>query len=124
MSRVKKELKWYALYWDSNEKSLKKTNVIHKALIAEVKKAIKKGYDSVAIKNIVKSYLLWRYWSKYEWEVLVSPLFTRNAEEDEVKIDIWTQLEPNLDVITEYLITNLTPKRRKQKEMINNEKNN
>ena len=114
MSRVKKELKWYALYWDSNEKALKTTNVVHEALIDEVKKAIKKGYDYVTIRNIVKSYLVWRYWSKSEWEVIVSPLFTRNAEEDEVKIDIWTQLEPNLDVITEYLITNLTPKRRKQ----------
>lgn len=114
MSRVKKELKWYALYWDSNDNTLKTTNVIHEALIAEVKKAIKKGYDSIAIRNIVKSYLVWHYWSKCEWEVLVSPLFTRKAEEDEVKIDIWTQLEPNLDVITEYLITNLTPKRRKQ----------
>ena len=46
---------------------------------------------------------MWRYWCKSEWEVVVGGLFAKTDEERH-KIDVWYQLEPNLDIITDYVI--------------------
>ena len=56
---------------------------------------------------------MWYYWSKSEWEILVSDLHLHTPKHKIEKIDIYYQLEPNLDRITEYMINNLTTKKRK-----------
>lgn len=110
---MKKDLNWYAFYWDCNSNSLERTDVIHSDLIDEVKKAIKKSQDFNQIKEIIRRDLMWHYWSKSEWEVLVSDLHLHTPKHRIEKIDIYYQLEPNLDRITEYMINNLTTKKRK-----------
>lgn len=45
---------------------------------------------------------MYRYWSKCEHEVIISGLSSR-ALEDAEKIDVWKQLEINLDNIVEYV---------------------
>ena len=111
---MKKDLNWYAFYWDCNSNSLERTDVIHSDLIDDVKKAIKKGQDFNQIKEIIRCNLMWYYWSKSEWEVLVSDLHMRedSPKYKVEKIDVYYQLEPNLDRITEYMINNLTPRKR------------
>ena len=110
---MKKDLNWYAFYWDCNSNSLERTDVIHSDLIDDVKKAIKKGQDFNQIKEIIRCNLMWYYWSKSEWEVLVSDLHMceDSPKHNVEKIDIYYQLEPNLDRITEYMINNLTIKK-------------
>lgn len=110
-----KDLNWYAFYYNWNKQKLDRTNVIHNDLIESVKKGIKKHYSYEQIKDLVKSNLMWHYWCKSEWEVLVYDLMARDENKGE-KIDIYYQLKPNLDRITEYLISNLTPKSRKKKD--------
>ena len=110
---MKKDLNWYAFYWDCNSNSLERTDVIHSDLIDDVKKAIKKGQDFNQIKEIIRCNLMCYYWSKSEWEVLVSDLHLHTPKYNVEKIDIYYQLEPNLDRITEYMINNLTTKKRK-----------
>lgn len=46
---------------------------------------------------------MYYYWSKCEAEIAVGGLFIKSIEELE-KIDIYSQLQPNLDRITEYVI--------------------
>mgnify|MGYP006956373925 FL=1 len=107
---MKKDLNWYAFYWDFNSNSLERTDVLHSDLIDKVKKAIKKGQDFNQIKDLIKCDLMWHYWSKSEWEVLVSDLQSHDNKVE--KIDVYYQLAPNLDRITEYMINNLTPRKR------------
>ena len=45
---------------------------------------------------------MYRYWSKCEHEIIISGLSAR-ALEDAEKIDVWKQLEINLDNIVEYV---------------------
>ena len=45
-----------------------------------------------------------QYWSRAEYEIMVSGLFDTDKPE---KIDVWYQIEMNLDNIAEYLITKL-----------------
>lgn len=101
-----KNLEWYAFYQGLNTDRLEYVNIISKELIDDILKRIKyknkfrkiDSYDS--LKEAVKSYLMWRYMSRSEYEVVVINWSGRDMEE---KIDIWYQLEPNLDRIVEYI---------------------
>ena len=103
----KKEMKWYAFYHDSNNDKIVKTNVIREDLINEIKKSMKKPDFRIGhivnsledLREIVKGNLMYHYWSKCEYEMIVKGLFG----DEEYKVSIYDQLEPNLDRIVEYI---------------------
>lgn len=99
----KPDLKWYVMIHDSNKDKIVKYNVLeYEYLIESLKKAVKKKeitkYDE--LKEFIKRKLMAQFWSRTEYEILVLGLFTKNEPE---KIDVWYQLEMNLDNICEYL---------------------
>lgn len=64
---------------------------------------IKKAKKKIKKKSELKEWLIkefkYYYWSKTEHEIVVSGLFGKEFE----KIDIWYQLELNIDIITDYV---------------------
>ena len=108
---MKKRLEWYAFIHDFNDDKLTMINVLYDYLITRVKKSIKKGSSYDEIKEEVRIMLMSRFRARREYECIVSDLSDKDLEKG-IKIDVWYQLEPNLDRIVEYLILNLTPKRR------------
>lgn len=108
--RRNKNLEWYAFFQDFNSNKLVFTNVLGIEVVEDILKRIKSksefrkidSYDT--LKEALRSYLIWRYHGKSEYEVIVSNWSGRDFE---TKIDIWYQLEPNLDRITEYVIREL-----------------
>ena len=99
----KPELKWYVMLHDFNKDKIVKYNVLeYDYLIDSLKKAVKKkeitNYDE--LNEFVKRKLMAQFWSRTEYEILVSGLHTRVEPE---KIDVWYQLEMNLDNLCEYL---------------------
>ena len=97
----KKKLEWNAFYYDTNTKEIKTFNVIRDDLIAKVKKAKKKDED---IKDVIKTNLMSHYWCKSEYEVVITDLFHAGDKTlRAMKIDVWWQLEMNLDRIVEYI---------------------
>ena len=106
----KVDLKWNVLIHDFNGDKIVSYNVLNNDyLIDSLKKAIKK--EEVVSYGDVKEFLSRKfkaqYWSRAEYEILVSGLFDRSEAE---KIDVWYQLEMNIDNITEYVITKLNLK--------------
>lgn len=59
--------------------------------------------DYASLKEWLRKEFMYYYWSKCEAEIAVGGLFIKSIEELE-KIDIYSQLQPNLDRITEYVI--------------------
>lgn len=108
-----KRLEWYAFYQDSNANKLKYANVLYDKLIESVKKLIRKNADYDEIKKTIDIGLMSRYWSRCEYEVVVSNWAGKDFEQ---KIDVYYQLQPNIDRITEYVIRELAP--RKSKEIL------
>jgi len=106
--KINKDLKWYAFYQDMNDNKLVYTNVLSQDLVEDILKRTKHKIRHIGcydeLKEAIKSYLMWRYWCRSEYEVIVSNWGGREMEE---KIDIWYQLEPNLDRITEYVMKEL-----------------
>lgn len=104
----KKSLKWYAIEENFNNRTIVQINVLSDSIVDDIKSRIKKDKATKFedIKGIIKSVLMSAYWSRTEHEVLVSGLFNQKP----TKIDVWFQLEPNLDRITEYVIKELNIK--------------
>lgn len=101
-----KKLEWYAFMEDFNSNELVYTNVLWSLDTARIKKM--KTYDD--IKHSIESHLKYRFWSRAEYEVVVRSLIHRPDRDREFKIDVWYQLKPNLDRITEYVIRELNIK--------------
>lgn len=107
-----KKIEWYAFDQacsdGTGEGKLEYINVIRDRHLESVKKLIKKNATYEEIKADLRSWFIHDYWSKTEYEVIVSQWTGPKFEQ---KIDIWYQLEPNLDRITEYIIRELAPRK-------------
>ena len=97
------KLEWYVLNHDSNADKIKHYNIFHTNSTQEIADRIKKQKITTyeQFKESMKREFMYHYWSKTECEILVSGLFNQSKQE---KIDIWYQIEPNLDRILEYII--------------------
>ena len=110
MKRRNKDLKWYAFYQEFNGDKLTFTNVLGKDFAEEILKYVKSKNkyfhigDYAGLRERVRLMLMHQYWSRTEYEVVVSNWHSHDMEQ---KIDIWFQLEPNLDRICEYIIREL-----------------
>lgn len=97
-------LEWYALREDFNKRKIESYNVLA-GWEEKIKKARKNKEfkDYFSLKDWLNKELMYHYWSKAEYEIAVGGLFIKSIEELE-KIDVYRQLELNLDRITEYVI--------------------
>lgn len=97
-------LEWNVLYEDFNNKKIKTYNIFNNDFIKELhNKFKKKEIKSLSeLKNFIKKWAMYHYWSRCEWEICVGGLFSKYPDEFE-KIDIYTQIEINLDRITDYV---------------------
>lgn len=102
--RIKKSnLEWYVLRYDFNRNEIIQYNVM--SGIAElIGRKVRNGtiYNKETLREFLKRKFMHDYWCRSEHELLVCKLgsvTTVNAE----KIDVWRQLEMNLDRIVEYV---------------------
>ena len=95
------KLEWYVLDWDENNKKVKPINILE-GLAEELAKEVKSGrvHNKSILREYLKTTLMYDYWSKAECEFFISGLSSGNDCE---KVDLWKQIEPNLDIITEYV---------------------
>lgn len=100
------KLEWYVLNHDFNSKKIISYNVLNgwEDALKEARKK-KKFNNRETLKNYLKREFMYYYWCKAECEISVGGLFVKDIDKDLFKIDIWSQLEPNLDRITDYVIS-------------------
>lgn len=111
------KLEYYAMYYDWSIHKITKINVLGDRYKDRVYNKIKKGEiaSREQLKEDLRTYLMYYYWCKSEYEILVGDLFysSDNAEqlkkyyEELEKIDVFTQVEPNIDVIVTYIINEM-----------------
>lgn len=121
---MSREIKYYAMYYDLNAREIRKTNVIQEDILKRLQDMVKKGKikDRLQFKECLKGEFMYRYWCKREYEVSVGDLHEKDLSKYE-KIDVYDQLEANLDVITEYIIREMGitfNKKNKLKERVAN----
>lgn len=109
MEKIKKlNLKWYALQHGYDQEKITPYNVLHDDIVYYIDECIDKTGDYEQIKEKTRRELMSMFWSRTEWEWVASQW---SGKEFEQKVDVWYQLYANLDLITEYLIFKLAPKR-------------
>ena len=104
-------LEWNVLLHDFNTDKIVKYNVLEYSewLTSSIKRAIKKKevVDYNSLKEFISRKLKAQYWSRAEYEIMVSGLITKKEPQ---KIYVWYQIEMNIDNFVDYLITKLNIK--------------
>lgn len=101
--RVK--LEWYVLRVDCNSHKVVKYNILNDEIKDIIYKGIKrKEINTYAeLKARLDRWMHYYYWCKCECEMLIGSLFFKSEDELE-KVDMYRQIEPNLDRIAEYIV--------------------
>lgn len=99
-----KKLVWNVLLHDFNSDKIITYNVFSNEfkenLYKEYRK--KKINNKLELKEYIKSKMMYRYWSRCEYEIAVGGIHSKHPENFE-KIDAYYQLEMNLDHIVDYI---------------------
>lgn len=113
-----KKLKWYAINNEMNHKEeYYYIDVMRYIDFERMYKMIKyKGkkpneWNSIKsweeLRNFLDMELMHDLWSRCEYEMLLTPLVCREENRPFLKIDVYDQIIPNIDLITDYVNTAL-----------------
>lgn len=111
-------LKWYVLRKDFNADKMERFNIFdHRGFAEDIEKVLKKYENFNTFKESVKKELMYYFWCKSEYEIIVGGLHTELDWENFEKIDIYSQVLPNLDILCRYIIEEYNKKKRKKLEI-------
>ena len=101
-----KTMEWNCFAWDINADKLYWFNVLSDDLLKDIEAAnkAKRLTNRAEFSAVVKRWAMWHYWSKREWEVIITDWPKRN---NEYKMDVYEQLQNNWEIFTDYLIKGL-----------------
>ena len=110
-------LEWNAYYHNWNAKTIEPFNVFdHGGFLTDCKKNAKKNiHDYDAFCEQLKRSAMYYYWSKCEWETVITPLIDNGAEA--VKIDVYDQLKLNWDAFCKYTWEHGPELRKREKKL-------
>ena len=93
-------LEWYVLRWSYSARQVSYYNILH-GIVEDLAKEVrhKNIYNKDTLKNYLKTLFVYRYCNKSECEFYVSDLHGNDYR----KIDMWKQIEPNLNQIVNYV---------------------
>ena len=100
-------LEWNVYYGDFNSKKIKAHNIFNNTgFIKDCEEAYKKCKDNKEeFLERVRLALMYYYWSKCEWEVIID-LWPHRGGFDGEKVDVYSQVMLNWHVFSEYVWNN------------------
>ena len=100
------EIRWNMFYHNCNSRSIETFNVFEHGSFREyVKQAAKKYQSKEDFAKQLRSEVMYYFWSKCEWEVLVTP-WVSPRESEKKKVDVCWQIMNNWDVFVDYTWAN------------------
>ena len=106
------KLEWNVYVGDFNAKQIKVHNVFnHHRLMQDIEKKIKKIKEYDEFCEALHKDLRYYYWSKCEWEVLISE-FVGSKDSKPLKIDVYDQIMLNKDEFFRYVWNTLHPRKK------------
>lgn len=100
------DLKWYVLNYDFNGKRVENFNIFRNWRFVEDVQELLENY--ITFEDFVEKLdrkLMYSFWSRREYEIFVGDAFETNIENFE-KIDIYSQVKPNVKILAKYIIDN------------------
>lgn len=100
-------MKWNVFYYNINKKKIEIFNIFeHGSFISYVKKAIKESKNKDEFAKQLRSELMYYFWSKAEWEIVISPWVGGDRKKDSIKIDVYDQVMNNFEAFVNYVWEN------------------
>ena len=106
-------LEWYVYVSDFNSGKIEPYNIFsHGYFLQDLQKAAKKVHvredipeEKEAFLATLKRDLMYWYWSKCEWEIIIDHWVGRLDSKD-IKVDVYDQVALNWDIFCEYVWNN------------------
>ena len=99
---MKQELEWNVFYHDMNKQKITTLNIFdHWRFAEDVQKSLKKFKDKDEFAAKLRSDLIYYFWCKSEYEIVISPWCGSSGEY--IKIDIFDQVMNNWEVFLDYV---------------------
>lgn len=99
---------FYVLREDFNRDELEYFNIFNNYYVSEdiekYKKEYKKNKDRDELINKLDRTFRYAFWSKCEYEIIVTSLFSNSFDRFEKKVDVYGQIRPNIPIIADMLI--------------------
>ena len=106
------ELEWYVLIHDINDDIIRHFNIFRSSKVQDmVNDALKHYTNFEAFKTTLTKIFKYEYLSKAEFEIYVNGMFSKKESR---KIDVYYQIEPNINIIAEYIINTYNKTKRKK----------
>lgn len=106
----KYNLSWKAFYHNFNARRIEEYNVLNDGFINGLMERLPKKKSDITydiFKENLRSELMYRYWCKCEWEVVLSAFPPSKNGEEERKVDIYQQVMLNFEIFCKYAYVNL-----------------
>ena len=98
-----RDLKWNVYYHDINSKKIENFNIFrHAGLVNDIERYFKKYKDKEEFAKNLRHSLMYYFWSKSEWEILIYP-WCGGLNTKEIKIDVYDQVMNNWDIFVDYV---------------------
>lgn len=108
-----KNITWNVYVYNFNKGCIETRNILGKdsVIIRDVLEKAKSEYkenvpDYDKFKEEVRKIVMYYYWAKCEWEVIISA-WPPNEKAKEEKVDVYSQVMLNFDIFYKYLYNNL-----------------
>ena len=100
-------MKWNVYYHDINRRKMTTFNIFnHYGFRRAAKEAVKKYRKKDEFIEQLKRELMYFFWSKSEYEIIITPWVGGDREKEAEKIDIYEQVMMNYDIFSEYVWKN------------------
>lgn len=100
------DITWNVFYHDCNGQRIDTFNIFEHGSFREyMRKAAKKCQTKEEFAKELRSELMYYFWSKCEWEVLILPWVSQRDNQDK-KVDVCWQVMNNWDVFLDYVWNN------------------
>ena len=102
-----KKLEWNVFYYDINRKKIDTYNIFdHYSFVKWLQKDLKDTNNIEDFAIALKSNLMYYFWGKAEWEVLITPWVGGDREKDVIKVDVYSQVMLNWEIFLNYVWSN------------------
>lgn len=99
-------LEWNVIVHDINQDRIRVYNVFsHSGFVNDITKYVKQRKTREEFSELVRKSLMYYFWSKCEWEILIKPL-CGSRNNDEEKVDVYWQIMTNWERFIDYLWEN------------------
>ena len=96
-------LVWNVIYHDVNTDSIELFNIFeHTNFARDLQKQFKKCSTKESLSKALRSLLMYYFWSKCEWEVVVSP-WCGSRKNEGIIIDVYWQVLTNWEPFVDYV---------------------